>query len=615
MNFVKVLVDGTKSFRKLSALSTVFRRLWIKGSKAMIVFAVVFLVIEAAFFIAGPNVLRYLIDLVNQSSNISWDKPIGQAVPFFPPTLSYDTTITLLIWISAALIVLTFGAFNIGTGLARNAVYYSQVTWSTELFAHIVRLPMEFHVRTRKADILKNTEQTVKMSQDVLYQSFFVGFLRTFCSMVFIFVVTYQKIPKMFYECCGVFLAALYVLLVFGSWVNQQEKKCWKIVSDVQARCLETMANIQECKQYCNEEYEIEERKRLAETQLGPLKVGSMLWRKLTTCLYILQALGYLLVMFSVLKPYLKSHELSVGEFAKYMFYWGALFGGLMDFLFRYLKVQEIEPKLDELRKVQAEKSSVVDIPNAQAFPGLFGEIAFQDVKFSYVAENKEPVYVLNGVNLVIPRGELVVFVGETGCGKSTMAYLLGRFYEPTGGRICVDGVDIRQYQIVSYRRKFAGLTQRASLYRKSVADNIAYSRIGASREQIVAAAKLAQAHSFISQMPKGYDTLIEENSANISGGQKQRIALARAILASDAHVVVLDEPTTGLDSKTARALMSDLLAVFAGKTIVVISHDPAIMRQADRVVLFSNGRVAQIGPHDTLVEQSEDYRSLVLAA
>ncbi|MFD2094349.1 ABC transporter ATP-binding protein, partial [Blastococcus deserti] len=210
---------------------------------------------------------------------------------------------------------------------------------------------------------------------------------------------------------------------------------------------------------------------------------------------------------------------------------------------------------------------------------------------FSYVPGRP----VLRGVSFGAEPGELVALVGRTGAGKSTVAGLLMRLFDPESGSVRLDGHDLRTLTVEELRSQVALVLQESFLFPISIAENIAYGRPGASRAQVVAAAEAANAHEFIAQLPDGYDTVVGERGATLSGGQRQRVAIARALL-KDAPVLVLDEPTSALDVHTEGLLLGALDRLMAGRTTIVIAHRLSTIRKADRIVVLDQGRVVETG-------------------
>ncbi|HYL60852.1 MAG TPA: ABC transporter ATP-binding protein [Candidatus Acidoferrales bacterium] len=231
--------------------------------------------------------------------------------------------------------------------------------------------------------------------------------------------------------------------------------------------------------------------------------------------------------------------------------------------------------------------------------------IAFENVSFRYADE-----WVLHDINLEIGAGQVVALVGMSGGGKSTLADLIPRFYDVQQGRVRVDGIDVRQLRIASLRGEIGLVTQHTFLFDDTIRANIAYGSGERNLERVVAAAKLANAHDFISRLPLGYETMVGELGVRLSGGERQRIAIARALL-KDAPILILDEATSSLDSEAERSVQEALEHLMANRTTLVIAHRLSTVRRADRIVVIVHGRIAEEGTHDELFERGREYRKL----
>jgi ABC-type multidrug transport system fused ATPase/permease subunit len=229
------------------------------------------------------------------------------------------------------------------------------------------------------------------------------------------------------------------------------------------------------------------------------------------------------------------------------------------------------------------------------------GALALEGVSFAYpVAGETEPRRVLHGLDIEIPSGKTVALCGPSGSGKSTVLNLLLRFYDPTAGRVTLDGRDVRAVTKESLRRQFALVQQESFLFNESILDNIRYGHAEATMEEVVAAARAANAHGFISQMPDGYRTVVGERGVRLSGGQKQRISIARAFLANP-HILLLDEPTSSVEPDSEAAIIAALDRLMRGRTTVLTSHRPSLILQADRVYVIEDGRVTEQGSPEEL--------------
>ena len=287
-----------------------------------------------------------------------------------------------------------------------------------------------------------------------------------------------------------------------------------------------------------------------------------------------------------------------------------------------YATYQSGMAALEKIFQLLDVEPDLEDSPTAFELPRLRGEVSFQDVSFAYAPRRSssrdaakaepppEPVLALDRVSLDIPPGMTVALVGATGAGKSTMAKLIARFYDPTTGRVLVDGHDLRDIASASLRSQMGIVPQEAFLFSGTVAQNIAFGRPDATHEQILAAARAVGAEEFIAELPRGYDTDVGERGAQLSAGQRQLIAFARALIA-DPRILVLDEATSNVDIHSEARIEEGLRRLLAGRTAIVIAHRLSTIRQAGRIVVLEHGRIAEQGTHDELIEAEGRYYEL----
>jgi len=301
------------------------------------------------------------------------------------------------------------------------------------------------------------------------------------------------------------------------------------------------------------------------------------------------------------------SGRLTPGELLIFVAYVGALYKPVRDLgrlSARFSRAAVSAQRIDEILCIEPD---IADDPDALELGVPAGEIVFEDVSFGYAPERP----VLDRVSFRIAAGERVALVGPSGAGKSTVLSLLLRLYEPTGGRILVDGIDIRRVKRDSLRRAVAIVPQENMLFAVSVRENIAYGCPDAPFDAIERAARDARAHEFVVDLPQGYDTEVGERGARLSGGQRQRLCLARALV-KDAPILVMDEPTSAVDSTSARLIHEAVARVHRGRTLLVISHQYADMASYDRVLVLKDGRLVESGPHAALMKARGTYLALV---
>jgi ATP-binding cassette subfamily B protein/subfamily B ATP-binding cassette protein MsbA len=273
-----------------------------------------------------------------------------------------------------------------------------------------------------------------------------------------------------------------------------------------------------------------------------------------------------------------------------------------------YGNLQSVDASVDRVFEILDADEMVREVPGARVLPhrtpGERGEVRIEGVSFGYEADRP----VLEEVSLEARAGETVALVGPTGAGKSTLVSLIPRFFDPWSGRVLIDGADVREHQLASVRAQVALVLQESFLLPLSVAENIAYGRPAASRQEIVAAAVAANADEFIRRLPAGYDTVIGERGATLSGGQRQRLAIARALV-KDAPILILDEPTSALDAETEAVLMAALARLMRGRTTFIIAHRLSTIRRADRVVVLEQGTIAEAGTPQELLSRPGPYQ------
>jgi ATP-binding cassette subfamily B protein len=316
------------------------------------------------------------------------------------------------------------------------------------------------------------------------------------------------------------------------------------------------------------------------------------------TARVIVLALGGLLVV---------RGEMTVGSLLAFLGYVGGVFAPVQQVVDMYPTLRKAGVALESVFGVLDAEDEAPDVPDAVPMGPIRGHVRFEDVCFEYRSERRA----LDGFDVTVNPGETVALVGPSGSGKSTVLRLLQRLHHPTSGRVLIDGRDLRDVQIATVRRQFGVVLQDVVLFNDSVAANISYGRPSATRAEVIAAARAANAHEFIELMPRGYDSRVGEGGRSLSGGQRQRIAIARAFLV-DPAVLLLDEATAALDTESERAVQEALRSLREGRTTFVVAHRLNTVRDADRILVVSDGRVIGNGTHDMLLATCPIYATLV---
>jgi ABC-type multidrug transport system fused ATPase/permease subunit len=297
---------------------------------------------------------------------------------------------------------------------------------------------------------------------------------------------------------------------------------------------------------------------------------------------------------------------MTAGSLTVFLSYLAQFFKPVKDLATMTNAIAQTAVGVDRIQAILEASDVIPEKPDAIDPGPLTGNIEFQNIVFGY---NKD-ARVLNGVSFKIGAGQMIGVVGPTGSGKSTIVSLIPRFYDPNSGSVTIDGHDLRDLKLSTLRSQIAYVLQETVLFRGSVADNIAYGKGTATRDEIVAAAKLANADGFISQMPQGYDTLVGDRGDTLSGGQRQRIGIARAVI-RDNPILILDEPTAALDSESEKLVMDALTKLMKGRTVITIAHRLSTIRDANKIVVLTQGVLAEEGSHDELMAKNGVYAAL----
>jgi subfamily B ATP-binding cassette protein MsbA len=291
------------------------------------------------------------------------------------------------------------------------------------------------------------------------------------------------------------------------------------------------------------------------------------------------------------------SGDLQYGDVVAFSAYAVQLLGPAVRFSELVRQLQNVSIATDRLFEIFEEEPEITTNPNAKPVEKLRGQVDFENVRFHY--EEGHPV--IRDFSLHVEAGQTIALIGPTGCGKSTILSLILRFYDITGGRLLMDGIDIRDIELPSLRRQFGIVLQEPLLFNVSIFENIRYGRSDASREEIIAAAKVAEIHNFIEGLPDGYDTVMGDSGVEISVGQKQRITIARAV-AADPAILIMDEATSALDSDSEQAIQLAMDRVLQNRTCFVVAHRLSTIRNADQIVLLDEGVIAEQGNHEQLM-------------
>ena len=391
----------------------------------------------------------------------------------------------------------------------------------------------------------------------------------------------------------------------YGSAMTQTMRTLFGRVGDFNARIEENVGGIRVVQAFANEDHErklfAEDNSKYQETKLDAYRLMS----KSMSLSYMTMRIVQLFVLIAG-AFYVLHHQLTVGGFTGFLL--------LVNVFFRPVEkinaVLETYPKgiagFKRYLELLETETDIADAPNAITIQKLKGDIEFQNVTFGYEGTKT----VLDNISLSIEAGETVAFVGPSGAGKTTICSLVPRFYEPSAGRIVIDGTDIRQMTLASLRKNIGIVQQDVFLFAGTIRENIAYGRLEATDAEITEAARRARLDTMIAELKDGLDTVIGERGVKLSGGQKQRLAIARIFL-KNPPILILDEATSALDTETERAIQASLAELAVGRTTLVIAHRLATIQNADRIVVVDETGIAEQGRHNELVSRGGIYQRL----
>lgn len=398
----------------------------------------------------------------------------------------------------------------------------------------------------------------------------------------------------------------LLVVWVFSSRMRNAFRVAQHRLADLNAVLQDNISGMKEIQIFTREKYE---HGRVAERSEG---YTSNLLRALRLiavyhpAIEISAALGTVIVVLAGGWAALRG-QLPLEDLVAFLLYLGMFYQPVTLLARMNEQVQMAMAGADRVAEVLDVQSDVGEAPRAVALGRVHGRIEFDRVDFSYVPG----IPVIQDVSFVLEPGRSLALVGPTGVGKSTIASLIPRFYDVTSGRVTIDGHDVRDLRLTDLRRNISMVLQDVFLFNGTVLENIMYGNPRADRDRVEAAAKVANAHDFIMQMPQGYDTQIGERGVKLSGGQKQRLSIARAVL-KDAPILILDEATSAVDVETERLIQEALDNLMVGKTAIIIAHRLSTVRNADQIAVLDDGRIAELGSHDELMHRGAMYRQFV---
>ena len=511
--------------------------------------------------------------------------------------------VLLLLIVFAAQAIFSFLRIYFGSIVVENAMNDLR----QDTYARLVTMPMDFFNRNKVGELTSRTSSDISLLQETL--SVTIGeFIRQIITiLITIFVLAFISIKLSLIMLATIPVMAI-IAVFFGRFIKKLSKQTQDKLAASNSIIEESLTGIVNVKAYANEFLEFARYGKTTE-EVKNISLKASVWRGLFVSFIIFFMFGAIAFVVWRGAVLVENGELTTEHLASFIFYTlliGASFGSVPEF---WAKIQKTVGGTERLMDLLDENGEAVSIKNAAKKINVKGEVEFKNVGFYYAT--RPDADVLKDVSFHVSPGEQVAFVGSSGSGKSTLVSLLLQFYRPVSGKILFDGNDAGTYDISELRSQMALVPQEVILFGGTIRENISYGKANATDEEILEAARKANAYDFIMQFPEKLDTLVGDRGIQLSGGQKQRVAIARAVL-RDPAILLLDEATSSLDSESERLVQDALEKLMKGRTTFVIAHRLSTIRNADKIIVLDKGEIKQTGTHAELMQVNDGiYKKL----
>jgi ATP-binding cassette subfamily B protein len=537
---------------------------------------------------------------------ILFKKPIPHSLSFMHELIAHGT-VTAVVLISSGIVAIallkSFAAYS-QTHIVSQIGFRFAHSLRRALFVHLQRLSLSFHTRMRSGELLTNITSDTNVLRDALIE-FVLTFVSEFLTLLGMIVIMVTINWKLSLIVLAVTPVLVFLSLVRYRKIRDSARRQRRAEGQIAAKASEVFSSMHLVQAFGRGSYEkerfendsveaLKESVRTARLEAAAARAADLTVAAGTWAVVLVGSVEALM------------GQMTPGNVLVFAAYMNSMYTPIRNLAKLSSRVSRAAVVAHRIAEVLDLEPDIQDAPDAIEAADLKGKIKFNDVSFAY--QTGAPV--LNHISFTVAPGQQVALLGRSGSGKSTLSALTLRLYDPQAGTICIDGVDIKKYRLESLRREIGIVLQDSLLFATTVRENIAYGKLDATEQEIVAAAKAANAHEFIMQLENGYDTVVGERGATLSGGQRQRIAIARTFI-RDMPILILDEPMTGLDIESETTVREALRRLMSGRTSILITHDLEAASEADLILLLADGQIIEQGSHQELLLRNGQYRDL----